>query len=99
MAIILPIYNAECYIEDCLNSILAQTYSNWTAYCVDDGSNDRSQELLDDFARKDKRFKVFHIPNQGASNARNFALEKLENAEWISFVDADIILHLPCMKP
>lgn len=89
VAIVIPIYNAEEYIADCLDSIIAQTYPYWRAYCIDDGSKDRTASILDDYAKRDERIKVFHTPNAGAASARNFALSKIEDEEWISFVDAD----------
>ncbi|MGM9779517.1 MAG: glycosyltransferase family 2 protein, partial [Prevotella sp.] len=89
IAIVIPAYNAKEYVSDCLNSVLAQTYPNWRVYCVDDGSTDDTPFILDAFAAKDKRIKVFHTPNQGAAAARNFALSQIQDEEWISFVDAD----------
>lgn len=89
VAVVLPVYNAEEYIADCLDSIIAQTYPYWRVYCVDDGSKDRTASILDDYAKRDERIKVFHTSNAGAASARNFALGKIEDEEWISFVDAD----------
>lgn len=89
VAIVIPVFNAEAYIADCLDSIIAQTYSNWTVYCVNDGSNDNTASIIDKYAKKDNRIKVFHKSRGGASSARNYALGKIENEEWISFVDAD----------
>lgn len=68
---------------------MAQTYSNWTAYCVNDGSRDSTAEILNSYAANDERIKVFHTSNAGAASARNYALSKIQNEEWISFVDAD----------
>lgn len=89
VAIIIPVYNAQEYIADCLDSILAQTYPYWTVYCVNDGSQDNTSAILADYAEKDQRIKVYNKINGGAARARNYALNKLENEEWISFVDAD----------
>ena len=89
VAIVLPVYNAEEYITDCLDSILAQTYPYWKAYCINDGSKDNTAFILDDYAKKDARIRVFHTPNAGAASARNFALNKIEDEEWISFIGAD----------
>ena len=86
---VIPAYNAQEYIADCLDSILAQTYSNWTIYCVNDGSRDKTREILNQYAEKDQRIKVFHTENGGASSARNYALSQIADEEWISFVDAD----------
>lgn len=89
VAVVIPAYNAQEYIADCLDSILAQTYSNWTIYCVNDGSRDKTREILNQYAEKDQRIKVFHTENGGASSARNYALSQIANEEWISFLDAD----------
>lgn len=89
IAVIIPVFNAEEYVAECLDSLIAQTYPNWTAYCVDDGSTDESPMILDDYAKNDSRIKVLHKCNGGASSARNFALDNLSNEDWVSFVDID----------
>ena len=89
IAIIIPVYNTELYLAECLDSLLAQTYPNWVAYCVDDGSKDKSGEILIEYAAKDNRIKIFRKENGGASSARNYALDRLDSEEWLSFVDAD----------
>lgn len=89
IAIVLPVYNAQEYIAECLYSILNQTYTNWMAYCVNDGSRDETAQILEDFAKKDDRIMVFHIENGGAAYARNYALSRLQDEKWISFIDAD----------
>ena len=88
-AVIIPVYNAGDYIAECLDSLIAQTYRNWIAYCVDDGSIDSSSIILDDYQNRDKRIRVFHIANGGVASARNYALDRLEGEQWVSFVDAD----------
>lgn len=88
ISIIVPIYNMEMYLEECLDSIKNQTYSKWECILVDDGSSDRSPEICDEFARKDSRFKVIHKENGGLSSARNAALAIAEGT-YIGFVDAD----------
>lgn len=91
IAIVIPVYNASQYISDCLDSVIAQTYQDWEAICVDDGSTDNSPEILNEYAAKDSRIKVFSKKNGGASSARNLALSKIESSPstWISFVDSD----------
>lgn len=91
IAIVIPVYNASKYISDCLDSIVAQTYQNWEAICVDDGSTDDSLHILKDYAKKDQRIKVYTKENGGASSARNFALSQVgaSSDTWISFVDSD----------
>lgn len=88
ISIIIPVYNAQEYLEKCLNSILLQSYANFEVICVDDGSTDNSGELCEKFREKDKRFRVFHVENHGVSYARNYALSLIEGA-WFCFVDAD----------
>ncbi len=88
VSIIVPVYNCEKYLNRCLDSILGQTFHDWECLLVDDGSTDRSGEILDEYAEKDKRFTVFHKANGGVSSARNVGLE-IAVGEYISFIDAD----------
>ena len=87
-SIIIPVYNVAPYLRECLDSVLAQTYLNWECLCVDDGSTDESGAILDEYAQKDFRFRVFHKPNGGVSAARNLALDNAKG-EWIGFLDGD----------
>lgn len=87
-SIITPVYNVAPYLRECLDSVTAQTYTEWEAICVDDGSTDGSGEILDEYAKKDKRFRVMHQANAGVSAARNAALEMM-TGEWFMFVDGD----------
>ena len=89
ISIIIPIYNSSKYLKECLDSIINQSYKNWEAVCVNDGSTDNSLEILDQYAAIDKRIKVYTKENGGAASARNFALNNINNADWISFVDSD----------
>ena len=88
ISIIVPVYNCEKYIEDCINSIKNQTYKNIEIIIVNDGSTDRSLELIQEAANDDKRIKIFSTENMGVSHARNIGVEKA-NGKWISFVDSD----------
>jgi len=88
ISIILPVYNASTTIARALESILAQSYSGFEVLAVDDGSTDGSDTILDMFARKDSRIKVFHKPNGGANSARNLGLENIQG-EYVTFCDAD----------
>lgn len=90
-SIIIPVYNVAPYLRECLDSVLAQTFTDWEAICVDDGSTDGSGAILDEYAAKDKRFRVIHQKNAGVSVARNVALDSAMG-EWLSFVDADDLL-------
>ena len=88
ISVIVPIYNTEKYLPKCLDSILAQTYTNWEAILIDDGSPDNCGKICDEYAAKDKRFKVIHQVNGGVSAARLNGF-KLCRGEYISFVDSD----------
>ena len=88
VSIIVPIYNAEKYVEACVNSILNQTFSNFELILVDDGSKDRSLEICEELAKKDSRIIVTHQENAGSSAAKNTGL-KLAQGEYIAFCDAD----------
>ena len=88
ISVIVPIYNVEIYLAKCLNSILEQTYSNLEVLCIDDGSQDASGTVCDEYARRDSRVKVYHVRNNGVSSARNYGLS-LATGDWFCFVDAD----------
>ncbi len=88
ISIIVPVYNAEKYIERCINSILRQTYTNWELILINDGSIDNSFEKCTTFQDKDNRIFVIDQTNYGPSIARNKGLEKAEG-EYIVFIDAD----------
>ena len=91
LSIIVPVYNVEEYIAECIDSILAQTYKDWELILVDDGSKDNSGKICDEYALKDNRIKVIHKENGGAASARN---KGLENAfgQYITFIDGDDVL-------
>ena len=88
ISIIVPVYNNEKYIGKCLESILAQTYQNFEAWVIDDGSKDNTPEILDVFEKQDPRIKVIHQEKKGVSSARNEGLKKA-TGEYIMFVDGD----------
>ncbi len=88
ISIIVPVYNVEQYLLRCIDSILAQTFTDFEVLLVDDGSKDRSGAICDAYAAKDKRVKTFHKENGGVSSARNLGLD-VAKGEWISFIDAD----------
>ncbi len=87
-SIIIPVYNVAPYLRACLDSVLAQTYADWEAICVDDGSTDGSGAILDEYAAKDARFKVVHQKNAGVSVARNNGMS-LSRGDVFCFVDGD----------
>lgn len=88
ISIVVPVYNAEKYLEQCLNSIQNQTYKNFEVILVNDGSMDHSESICMDFVKVDTRFKYFTKENGGASSARNFGLDNV-TGDYITFIDAD----------
>lgn len=88
ISIITPVYKAEAFIEKCVNSIVAQTFTNWELILVDDGSPDGSGVLCDKFASKDDRIKSIHKANGGVSSARNLGLD-YACGEYVTFIDSD----------
>ena len=88
VSFILPIYNVEKYLSECVESILVQTYSDFEILLVDDGSPDNCPALCDEWARKDDRIKALHKPNGGLSDARNYGLEHAQG-DYVVFVDSD----------
>lgn len=92
ISVIIPVYNVEKYLRECLDSVCAQTYRNLEIICVDDGSTDASGEICDEYARSDARVRVIHQKNGAASAARNAGLDAAKGS-YISFVDSDDIIH------
>ena len=88
ISVIVPVYKAEAYLHRCVDSILAQTFQDFEVLLIDDGSPDRSGEICDEYARKDKRVRVFHKENGGVSSARNMGLDNARG-EYVCFVDSD----------
>lgn len=88
ISVIIPVYNAEKYLADCLNSLREQSFADFEVWMVDDGSTDRSGEICEDFQNTDGRFHAVHKANGGVSSARNAGLE-MARGEWICFVDSD----------
>lgn len=97
ISIIIPVYNVERYIRECLDSIICQTFSDFEVLLIDDGSPDKSGDICDEYATKDSRFKVFHKTNGGVSSARNLGLENAQG-EWVLFVDADDVIYNDCLE-
>ena len=92
ISVIIPVYNSERYVEECVKSILAQTYSNLEIIVVDDGSTDESSMVCDKVAKTDTRMLVFHLPNGGVAKARNFGLDQAKG-KYVAFVDSDDIVE------
>lgn len=88
VSVIVPVYNTQEFLQQCLESVLAQTYSNWELLLIDDGSTDASLDICREFAQRDSRIQAFHQENAGVSAARNFGMS-LAQGEFIVFLDSD----------
>lgn len=88
ISIIVPVYNVEKYLPQCMDSIISQTYQNLEIILVDDGSTDSCAQICDDYAEKDNRIKVIHKKNGGLSDARNAGYDFV-TGDYLSFVDSD----------
>ena len=96
ISVIVPVYNVEAYLKRCVDSILAQTYTDFELILVDDGSPDNCPAMCDEYALQDRRVKVIHQQNGGLSAARNAGIDwgfQNSNSEWFSFVDSDDCVH------
>lgn len=87
-SVIVPAYNAEKTLRRCIDSILSQTFTDFELILIDDGSNDATPTMIDEYARRDSRIIALHKPNGGVSSARNLGLEKASGT-YILFCDAD----------
>lgn len=87
-SIIVPVYNVKNYLRECVDSVLVQTFKDFELILVDDGSNDGSDKICDEYVINDKRVKVFHTPNRGQSSARNIGVENA-SGEYLLFLDSD----------
>lgn len=88
LSIIIPVYNTEKYLKECIESILAQNYVNFEAIFIDDGSQDDSFAIINDFVKRDNRLKLYHQKNAGVSAARNLGL-RYATGDYIAFIDSD----------
>ena len=97
VSVIIPVYNAKKYLRNCIESIVSQTYHNLEIILVDDGSTDDSKKLVDDYAKSDRRIKVFHQKNMGLSGARNTGI-KNATGKYITFIDSDDYIEPDMIK-
>ena len=88
ISVIVPVYNVEPYLRECIESILGQTYRDFELILVNDGSTDDSGTICDEYAAQDTRIRVLHQKNSGVSVARNVGLDSVQG-EYITFVDSD----------
>ena len=91
ISIIIPVYNAENYLEECLNSVQNQTYTNIEVILVNDGSTDNSKHICERFCQEDIRFHLLNQENQGQSFTRNTGVAA-STGEFIAFVDSDDVI-------
>ena len=89
VGVIVPVYKVEKYIAECIESILAQTYTDFRLILVDDGTPDSAGKICDEYAQKDPRITVIHQENAGVTRARARGVEEASDCEWITFVDSD----------
>lgn len=97
VSVIVPVYKVERYLQNCVLSVMNQTYSNWELILIDDGSPDNCGQMCDDFATKDNRIRVVHKSNGGLSDARNAGLN-IMRGEYISFLDSDDFWHADYLR-
>lgn len=88
ISVIVPVFNAQNWLKECVSSVLCQTFCDWELILIDDGSTDSSGNLCEEYASSDNRIRVFHKSNEGVSSARNYGLEKALG-EWVIFLDSD----------
>ncbi|MGN0243010.1 MAG: glycosyltransferase family 2 protein [Lachnospiraceae bacterium] len=92
ISVIIPVYNTERYLKEAVDSVLEQTFPDWELILVDDGSEDDSGNICEEYAERDCRIQTIHTENRGVSNARNTGIEHA-SGEWIVFLDSDDIMQ------
>lgn len=97
VSVVVPVYNAEKYVQQCIRSILNQSYSNFEIILVDDGSSDSSVSICQELAKEDTRIKYYYQPNNGVTSARKKGVE-LSSGEYVTFVDADDTIEKDFLK-
>ncbi|MBO5864553.1 MAG: glycosyltransferase family 2 protein [Bacteroidaceae bacterium] len=98
IGVIVPVYKVEKYIAECIESILAQTYTNFRLILVDDGTPDNSGKICDEYAKKDSRITVIHKKNAGVTRARARGVEEADDCEFITFVDSDDTIPIDSLQ-
>lgn len=97
VSVVVPIYNIDSYLDRCLSSIINQSFSDFEVLCINDGSKDNSQSIVDKYVQKDSRFKSFIKENGGLSDARNYSIDHV-NGEYIFFLDGDDYIEPNCLE-
>ena len=93
ISVIMPAYNSENYVSEAIESVCKQSFADWELLIVNDGSTDHTPEIIEKYAQKDSRIKVFHRKNEGVSMARNFALNQMRG-EYVTFIDSDDVYQV-----
>ena len=88
ISVIIPVFNNEDYLKECIESIINQSYKHLEIILIDDGSTDNSKKICDEYAQRDSRIKTIHKANEGVSQTRNLGID-MATGEWITFIDAD----------
>ena len=97
ISVIIPAYNAEDYLKNCVESVRKQTFQDWELLIIDDGSRDRTRAICDECAADDDRIRVFHKKNGGVSSARNLGLREAKG-DYIAFLDVDDRFEFRCLE-
>lgn len=92
ISVIIPAYNAQAYLRECLESVLAQSFSDWEAIIVNDGSTDSTCDIAAGFTARDSRFRLVSTPNGGLSSARNAGIA-VARGQWLAYLDSDDTLY------
>lgn len=98
ISVIVPVYNVEYYLPRCIESVLAQSYTNFELLLIDDGSSDRSGVICDQYAKKDDRIRVFHQKNGGVTSARALGVNQSCSDGYVTFVDSDDELPVKALE-
>ena len=96
-SILVPVYNVEDYIDECIQSVLSQTYTNYELILVDDGSTDRSGDIADQYAGQDPQIKAFHKENKGLFHTRRYAIA-YASGDYYVMLDSDDMLENYCLE-
>ena len=98
ISVIVPVYKVEKYLQQCIDSILVQTFTDFELLLIDDGSPDRCGEICEEYAQKDERIRVFHQENAGLSCARNTGLMN-SSGKYVTYIDSDDYVKPAQLKP
>ena len=97
VSVVVPVYNMELFLAECLDSIIEQTHTNLEIICINDGSNDNSITILMEYAKRDQRISIVDQANSGSSTARNIGISRC-SGDYVVFVDSDDILHYSAIQ-